>query len=79
VASSWKQKILFYPDSKCLAIYEYVMFIAVIYSCFTSAFTVAFEPPQPEYFIAIEHFVCAVFTLDIVMKFLKVPDVEDNK
>jgi hypothetical protein len=55
------------------------MFIAVIYSCFTSAFTVAFEPPQPEYFIAIEHFVCAVFTLDIVMKFLKVPDVEDNK
>jgi hypothetical protein len=54
------------------------VFIVVIYSCFTSAYYIAFEAEVKEFVIYIEHFVTAIFIMDILIKFLTVPDVEDS-
>ena len=54
------------------------MFFVIIYSCFTSAYYIAFEAPVKELILNFEHFVTAAFALEIIIKFFTVPDLEDN-
>jgi len=50
------------------------MLLVIAYSCTTSAFFTAFEQPCLEVFTIIEHIVLAAFSLEIVLKFMIMPD-----
>ncbi len=55
------------------------MLLVIAYSCFTSAYYIAFSfPDGVPAFLELEHVVFGSYTLDIVFNFLRIPTTEVN-
>jgi len=50
------------------------MLLVIAYSCTTSAFFTAFDQPPEKVFGYLENIVFAAFSLEIILKFMKLPD-----
>lgn len=54
------------------------MLIVIAYSCFSSAYYVAFDFPTDLSLLILEHFVFASFTFEIIFKCMRLPHNADN-
>lgn len=53
------------------------MLLVIGYSCFTSAYYVAFTSPKTGFLITLEHIVFVSYTLDIIFNFMRLPSAEE--
>ena len=68
-----------YPNSKFLQIFDIFMYFVIIYSCFASCYFAAFDyPEQKDVVMILEHIVFASFSMEIIIKFLRVPDSQQE-
>ncbi len=56
------------------------MLLMITYSCFSSAYFCAFQKPKDDYiFTYAEHFVFASFSTEIILKFMTLPDGDEDE
>ena len=54
-------------------LFDTYMLLVIGYSCFTSAYYVAFSFPNTELLLNLEHIVFGSYTLDIILNFMRLP------
>ena len=70
---SFKERLFFSPENKYLNIFDTYMLIIIAYSCFTSAYYVAFSFPKTATLMILEHIVFGSYSLDIIINFMRLP------
>jgi hypothetical protein len=69
-----KSYFLLKPDSGFVAMWDTViMTLVIIYSCFTSAYYIAFGMSNSSWAQIAEHIVTSIYSIDIILKFMKIP------
>jgi len=58
-------------------IFDTYMLLVIGYSCFTSAYYVAFSSPTDGILITLEHIVFVSYTIDIIFNFMRLPTAEE--
>ena len=78
-STSFKDKLFIASDSKFIQFYDTYMLLIIAYSCFTSAYYVAFSfPDSNNTLLMLEHVVFGSYTIDIVLNFVRVPVLEGD-
>ena len=76
----FKDNFFMDPQGTFLSNFDTFMLIVIAYSCFTSAYYVAFEFPTDPILLGLEHCVFGFFTLEIIFKCVSVsPNAEDSE
>ena len=74
---NWKEYFFLDPEKRFLNIFDTYMLLVIAYSCFTSAYYVAFSFPETDQLLILEHIVFGSYTLDILFNFLRLPTQEE--
>lgn len=61
------------PTGRICSTYDTFMLVVITYSCFTSSFYCAFEFPTNEVLVMIEHFILLFFSIEIILKCMRLP------
>lgn len=77
VQKSWKDYFFLDPEKRFLNIFDTYMLLVIAYSCFTSAYYVAFSFPETQQLLILEHIVFGSYTLDILFNFMRLPTSEE--
>ena len=77
-SSSFKDQLFLKPEGRILNTFDTYMLFIIGYSCFTSAYYVAFSAPTKDdrVLMWLEHLVFASYTLDIIFNFVRLPEAE---
>jgi hypothetical protein len=74
----FKDHFFIHPSNQFLQAFENYMLFVIAYSCFTSAYYVAFSfPKDVVFFELMEHLVFASYASDIIINFMKLPADSD--
>ena len=76
----FKDNFFMDPQGTFLSNFDTFMLIVIAYSCFTSAYYVAFEFPTDPILLGLEHCVFVFFTLEIIFKCVSVsPNADESE
>lgn len=78
-ARPFKDRLFIESNSKFIQLFDTYMLLVIAYSCFTSAYYIAFSfPDGVPGFLELEHVVFGSYTLDIVFNFMRLQTTEGN-
>ena len=77
-SGSWKENLFFSQTDKSIHVFDTYMLLVIAYSCFTSAYYVAFDAPKDGSVLWwLENLVFASYSIDIIINFMRVPMPEE--